>query len=152
MINLIELQIVSKTKKIPRDKQLKSWVNSTLKTMRCKNKKILIRIVNKTESQHLNKTYRKKNKPTNVLSFPFENITNETTNFLGDIVICAPLLAAEASAQEKPWRAHWAHIVIHGVLHLLGYDHIKKTEARRMEALEIRILADLGYNDPYQES
>lgn len=150
MSPLIELQIASKNKNLPSLKQLQKWVALTLKKTRRKNKTLLIRIVAKKESQKLNSTFRHKNKPTNVLSFPFADATK--TNFLGDLVICAPIVALEAKEQQKPLQAHWAHMVIHGVLHLLGYDHIKRAEAERMEGLEIRLLAELGYDNPYEES
>ncbi len=110
---------------------------------------LTIRVVGGPESARLNATYRGKTGPTNVLSFPFQAPPQAARDALGDLVICAPVVAREARAQGKSPRAHWAHMVVHGVLHLLGHDHIKAREARLMEGLEKRILADLGYADPY---
>ncbi len=109
-----------------------------------KQGEITLRIVDAAESQALNHTWRGKNQPTNVLSFPM----NEA-GYLGDIVICAPVVAAEAIEQQKSAKAHWAHMVVHGVLHLLGHDHIANDEAETMEALERKLLARLGFSDPY---
>ena len=109
-----------------------------------------IRIVDEAESADLNHTYRHKSGPTNVLSFPCEVPDGVPLDLLGDLVICAPVVAREAQAQGKASEAHWAHMVIHGVLHLRGYDHIDTAEAERMEALEIDILSRLGYPNPYE--
>jgi probable rRNA maturation factor len=103
---------------------------------------ITLRIVGRTESQKLNQRFRKKNYPTNVLSFPYGRGS-------GDIVMCHPVIAREARQQGKTLRAHYAHLVVHGVLHLRGHDHLRKTDAARMERAEIRILRRLGFSDPY---
>lgn len=108
-----------------------------------------IRIVDREESAALNSAYRGKAGPTNVLSFPFEPPVGVVSPMLGDLVICAPVVAAEAEEQGKPLRSHWAHLTVHGLLHLQGYDHMDETEAREMERLEIRILKKLGIPDPY---
>jgi probable rRNA maturation factor len=114
---------------------------------------VTLRIVDEEEAQVLNRTYRGRDYATNVLSFPAETmlpveaLADEAE--LGDIVICAPVVRAEAQAQGKALRAHWAHLVIHGTLHLLGYDHEVDAEAERMEARERAVLAGLGYPDPY---
>ncbi len=105
---------------------------------------LTIRIVDEPESRALNHGYRGKDKPTNVLSFHGDG------DVLGDLVICAPVVAREAIEQSKPLRAHWAHMVVHGCLHLRGYDHEHETDAQKMEAREIRILRQLGFDDPYQ--
>lgn len=112
---------------------------------------LTIRIVDVAESQQLNHIYRHKSYPTNVLSFPFAAPVPELqTMLLGDLVICAPVVVQEAVEQNKPILAHWAHMVVHGVLHLLDFDHQHDADASVMEALEINILADLGFADPYQ--
>ena len=103
-----------------------------------------LRIVDTEEGQALNRDWRGKDYATNVLSFPFEEKT-----YLGDIIICAPVVAREAAEQGKGLRAHWAHMVVHGVLHLLGYDHLVDAEAEEMEALEQKLLQKLGFSDPY---
>jgi probable rRNA maturation factor len=113
------------------------------------NSEVTIRIVGVAESQALNSEYRGKDKPTNVLSFPFEAPAGITVPLAGDLVICAPVVEKEASEQHKEALAHWAHMVVHGMLHLQGYDHIQDSEAEVMEALEIRLLAQLGFSNPY---
>ncbi|MBD3641440.1 MAG: rRNA maturation RNase YbeY [Marinobacter sp.] len=111
---------------------------------------VTIRIVGALESQELNHEYRGKDRPTNVLSFPFEAPAGITVPLAGDLVICAPVVEKEASEQHKTVEAHWAHMVVHGMLHLQGYDHIEDEDAEVMEALEIRLLAQLGYDNPYE--
>jgi|SRR5690554_52699 len=111
---------------------------------------VTIRIVGNDESQDLNHQYRDKDKPTNVLSFPFEAPPGITVPLAGDLVICAPVVEKEAQEQHKEPVAHWAHMVVHGMLHLQGYDHIDDNEAEAMEALEVRLLAQLGFANPYE--
>jgi len=147
----IDLQEASEHPHCPTLSQLTSWVDAAL-SRAAENKQeseITIRIVDESESQSLNKQYRGKNKPTNVLSFPFEAPAQIELDLLGDLVICAPIVEKEAKEQEKPELAHWAHMVVHGTLHLLGYDHVDDKEADEMEALEVNILQYLGFNDPY---
>lgn len=108
-----------------------------------------IRVVDTAESAALNKRYRHKAGPTNVLSFPAQLPETLALPLLGDVVICAPVVMHEAAAQGKASAAHWAHMVVHGVLHLLGYDHIEQADAEAMEALEREALGRLGYPDPY---
>lgn len=110
---------------------------------------LTIRIVGEAESQALNAAYRQRNQPTNVLSFPYENPPGMTLSLLGDLVLCAPVVEREARVQGKAPAAHWAHLVTHGVLHLLGYDHVDEQQAQAMETLEIAILDTLGYANPY---
>ncbi len=110
---------------------------------------LTIRVVGKRESRALNRRYRDIDKPTNVLSFPADGLAEIAPDLLGDIVICAPLVAAEARARGKSPRAHWQHLVVHGVLHLLGYDHVEESDAQTMEDLEREIMAGLGFGDPY---
>ena len=116
-----------------------------------RNGKLGIRVVGKAESRALNLRYRGKPAPTNVLSFPMPAGAGASHGLIGDIVVCAPLVAREAREQGKELRAHWAHMVIHGTLHLLGFDHERATDARRMEGRERQLLARLGFADPYGE-
>lgn len=132
---------------IPAAASLRRWASAALRSA---PGDVTIRIVGKKESHALNKRYRGKDKPTNVLSFHGEAETPEMP-VLGDLVICAPVVAAEACEQHKLPRAHWAHMVVHGCLHLLGHDHQKPREASRMEALEQQIMKSLGFPDPYRE-
>lgn len=110
---------------------------------------ITVRIVDEAESRDLNNTYRSKNQPTNILSFPFEAPAQISCDLLGDLVICQPIVEKEALEQNKEPINHWAHLLIHGTLHLLGYDHAEDKEAQEMEGLEIKILSQLGVANPY---
>jgi probable rRNA maturation factor len=113
---------------------------------------LVLRVVGKAESRKLNRSWRGKDKPTNVLSFPYIGGSQAPlggARELGDLVLCAPVIAAEARDQGKPLASHWAHMVVHGVLHVLGYDHVKSRDAERMEAREVAILRGFGYQDPY---
>jgi probable rRNA maturation factor len=112
---------------------------------------LCIAVVGRRESRSLNRRYRGKDQATNVLSFPAGVRSPEGVRLLGDLVICAPVVASEARAQRKPIAGHWAHMVVHGCLHLHGLDHERGHEARRMERREVRILAALGWPDPYGE-
>jgi probable rRNA maturation factor len=114
-----------------------------------RNGELGIRVVGTAESGALNLQYRGKRAPTNVLSFPMPAGAGQSLGIIGDIVVCAPLVAREAREQGKALRAHWAHMVIHGTLHLLGFDHQRATDARRMEGRERELLARLGFADPY---
>lgn len=125
--------------------------NTPLKTVAHENPNLSIRLVDKDESQALNNHYRHKNKPTNVLSFPCDIPPEVELDLLGDMVICAAIVEQEAQEQGKTIKAHWAHMVVHGCLHLLGYDHIEETEAQEMEALETAILSELGFPPPYEQ-
>ena len=132
----------------PTDNQLECWVVAALAGQR-ENAELVIRIVAEAESRQLNRDYREKDNPTNVLSFPFEAPAVVQSDLLGDLVICAQVVFTEAQQQGKLATAHWAHMVVHGVLHLLGYDHLDEHEAAKMERLEAQILMDLGFEDPY---
>lgn len=110
---------------------------------------LTVRIVDPDESMQLNHQYRHIQKPTNVLSFPFENPPGITLPLLGDLIICKKVVESEAQMQNKTLTAHWAHMVIHGTLHLLGYDHIEQQQALEMESLETQLLTGLGFADPY---
>jgi len=111
---------------------------------------VVVRIVDTPEITRLNTSYRGRTGPTNVLSFPFDPPPGIPNRLLGDVVVCAAVVAEQARDQEKEVMAHWAHMVVHGVLHLRGFDHRTETEAQRMETLETQILAQLGYDNPYE--
>lgn len=135
----------------PSESQIHSWAVEALLSLSIQKGMINISVVDLETIHQLNHTYRKKDKPTNVLSFPSQMPKEIMPDFLGDILICAPVVNQEAQDQHKPLEAHWAHLVVHGTLHLLGYDHMKPEEASIMEGLEKTILAKLGFPDPYQE-
>ncbi|HET6554254.1 MAG TPA: rRNA maturation RNase YbeY [Dyella sp.] len=137
-------------KGVPSSASFRQWVEAALRgAKRRKAAELSIRIVDAKEGRTLNRGYRGKDYATNVLSFPVELPPGVKLPLIGDLVICAPVVAREAAEQDKPVRNHWAHMTVHGVLHLLGYDHIEDAEAEEMEALEARILASLGIDDPY---
>jgi len=149
----LHIQNASQSKSIPTNTQFQQWIEEALHTQIQQPKELTLRIVDEAESAKLNADYRHKQGPTNVLSFPFEPPPGlQELPILGDIVICAPCVTREAAEQDKNETAHWAHLVIHGVLHLLGYNHIKAEEATTMETLEIEILQGLGFGDPYAEN
>jgi len=150
MAIVLDLQIACHTKNVPTTEQFQLWVDTAL-SQEENEFELTIRIVDIAESQLLNLQYRQKNKPTNVLSFPFEVPEGIELNLLGDLVICAEVVAQEAIEQQKSLHEHWAHMVIHGCLHLLGYDHINDDEATEMEAIEIGLLSKLSISNPYQE-
>lgn len=133
----------------PDHAQFLTWAKAALVAPKG-DEELTIRIVDSAESQALNKHYRGKDKPTNVLSFPADLPDEVELNLLGDMIICAPVVAAEAEQQDKAVLAHWAHMVVHGTLHLQGYDHIEPGEAETMERLEIDILARQGIANPYE--
>jgi probable rRNA maturation factor len=128
---------------------IKSWVEAALLGRR-EDAELTVRIVNVEEMQQLNRTYRQQDKPTNVLSFPFDQSHGIELPLLGDVVICAAVVAQEAQQQHKSLHDHWAHMVVHGVLHLLGYDHTEQREAELMEGLEVEILQRFGIPNPYE--
>ncbi len=141
----VEIQQISQEAHIPIQQQFELWAQLLLNKA---NEAVLIRIVDKAESQQLNHQYRHKNAPTNVLSFP-DTLPFEINPFIGDLIICAPIITEQAIAQNKPIEAHWAHMVIHGMLHLHGYDHINAEDATIMEQIEINLLKQLGIPNPY---
>lgn len=141
-------------KTFPSKKQISAWVSSALtkqKNRPLAHAELSIRVVDEMESAEFNQHYRQKKSATNVLSFPAELPECVESALLGDLLICAPVLEQEAIQQNKTLDAHWAHIIIHGTLHLLGYDHIKVSDANIMENLEINILNTLNFPNPYQE-
>lgn len=146
----VDIQVACRQGQLPTFQQISQWVNAALPDG-FGDTELVVRIVDCQESARLNKRYRGRNKPTNVLSFPFDIPSSFPVNLLGDLVICAPLVATEARNQGKRREAHWAHLLVHGVLHLLGYAHESDEHAEVMENQEIRILTSLGYPNPYQE-
>lgn len=134
---------------IPDRANFQCWLEAALAS-RYDEAEVSIRIAGEQEVAALNWRYRSKKGATNVLSFPCDTHVPLTVPFLGDLVICAPLVAREALEQDKEEQAHWAHLVVHGVLHLLGFDHQQEMEAEQMEALETTLLKSLGYPDPYE--
>ncbi len=146
----INIQNVSKTKDIPQKNYFKDWVTATLQT-HCDKAEITIRIVDENEMTLLNQQYRNKKGPTNILSFPYKSSANSHKLLTGDLVICVSVILQEAKLQQKTVLAHWAHLIIHGTLHLLGYDHMTEEDAYNMENLEISILKSFGFSNPYLE-
>lgn len=146
---LVDLQIATENiEGLPTEEQIVQWATGAVQP-EGNEVEMTVRIVDEAESHELNLTYRGKDRPTNVLSFPFECPDEVELPLLGDLVICRQVVEREASEQEKPLMAHWAHMVVHGSLHLLGYDHIEDDEAEEMESLETQIMQGLGFDDPY---
>lgn len=145
----LDLQIACDDKNLPCKEDFQHWVDAALTPYK-KPFELTIRLVSNEESQQLNCQYRGKDKPTNVLSFPFEVPEGIDLDLLGDLIICVPVVEREAIEQKKVLTAHWAHMVIHGCLHLLGFDHIEDDEANEMEALETKIITALKFPAPYE--
>ena len=149
-----EVERVSTSKSIPDDEQFKLWAEIAL-AGKGENFSFGIRIVDEQEAQRFNREYRHKDYATNVLSFPSELPEELPEDLrqsqLGDLLICAPVVTREAMEQQRSELDHWAHLLVHGILHLLGYDHQRADEADEMEILETEILAKLGIGDPYQQ-
>jgi len=148
---LIDIQRADTSEKIPSDASINRWVESALDN-NDDSVELSIRVVGEQESAALNLQYRGKSGATNVLSFPFSAVTPEPLPMLGDLVVCAPIVTLEAQQQNKALEAHWAHMIVHGVLHLVGYDHENDNDARVMEILETEILLGLNYPAPYTET
>ena len=156
MTALIDLQLAYEgdpaiAADIPPATALQQWADMVFVMLDLFDQEMTLRFVGIDESQALNSQFRGKDKPTNVLSFPFESPPGMEMPLLGDLVICAPVISQEAQEQGKLVSHHYAHMIVHGILHLLGYDHVDDTQAEEMEALEIRILAELDIDDPYQD-
>ena len=146
---IIDLQIACEQESgLPTAEQIEQWATAAVQPQ-SDEVEMTVRIVDEAESHALNLNYRGKDRPTNVLSFPFECPDEVELPLLGDLVICRQVVEREAQEQEKPLMAHWAHMVVHGSLHLLGYDHIEDDEAEEMESLETQIMTGLGFVDPY---
>ena len=147
----LEIQRIVDSAELPSDAELKQWVELALQDYSA-DAEVVIRIVDSEEISVLNQQYRQKSGATNILSFPFEVPEGvEGIDLLGDLVVCSSVLEQEAFDQKKELKNHWAHIIIHGILHLLGYDHIEENDANEMEAKEILMLQKLHINNPYQE-
>ena len=146
---IIDLQIACEQESgLPTAEQIEQWATAAVQPQ-SDEVEMTVRIVDEAESHELNLNYRGKDRPTNVLSFPFECPDEVELPLLGDLVICRQVVEREAQEQDKPVMAHWAHMVVHGSLHLLGYDHIEDDEAEEMESLETQIMTGLGFVDPY---
>ena len=146
---IIDLQIACEQESgLPTAEQIEQWATAAVQPQ-SDEVEMTVRIVDEAESHALNLNYRGKDRPTNVLSFPFECPDEVELPLLGDLVICRQVVEREAQEQNKPVMAHWAHMVVHGSLHLLGYDHIEDDEAEEMESLETQIMTGLGFADPY---
>ncbi|MFP1725586.1 rRNA maturation RNase YbeY [Lonsdalea quercina] len=146
---ILDLQIACENSEgLPSEAHFQRWLDTVLPQFQAESE-VTIRIVDEAESHELNHTYRGKDKPTNVLSFPFEAPPEVELPLLGDLIICRQVVEQEAAEQEKTLEEHWAHMVVHGCLHLLGYDHIEDSEAEEMESLETEIMQGMGYADPY---
>lgn len=147
---ILDLQVATEDQRnLPSEEQIGEWLQVILPQF-MRSAELTIRIVEAQESQALNNQYRHKDKPTNVLSFPFDAPIEIEVPLLGDLVICKTIVEKEAAEQNKLLIAHWAHMIVHGCLHLLGYDHIDEQEAEEMESIEIDIMQQLGFDDPYQ--
>lgn len=136
---------VSHQDNLPSDREIQTWVESTLHHVNGQRRELTIRVVDKNEIQSLNHQFRDKNSPTNVLAFPFDAIHDVEMSYLGDIVICLPVVETESKQQHKSVNAHFAHMVIHGTLHLCGFDHQTDAQAQEMEAIERLILEEVGF-------
>jgi probable rRNA maturation factor len=160
----VELQFATRSPWVPGPVRLRRWARAAhgaaLAAMSVRQRRVqalvgapalCLRLVGNAESRRLDRVYRGKDRPTNVLSFPASAEERVATGMLGDLVICAPVVAREAREQGKALAAHWAHMVVHGTLHLLGHDHLAAREARTMEALEVAILGGFGFDDPYAQ-
>ncbi len=145
----LDLQLAVKDETgLPEFADVHHWLETVISPFQSQAE-VTVRIVDTEESHQLNHEYRGKDRPTNVLSFPFEAPPEVEIDLLGDLVICRQVVEREAKEQNKPLIAHWAHMVVHGSLHLLGYDHIEENEAQEMESLETEIMQKMGYEDPY---
>jgi probable rRNA maturation factor len=147
----IDIESNSQSQVIPALAELEGWISAALQSQDFEDAEVSVYIVDDEEGQELNAQYRGKDYPTNVLSFPADIAEEVGIPLLGDLVVCAPVVEREAQEQGKTLQAHWAHMLIHGTLHLVGFDHIEDEEAETMEALETQIVTGLGYPAPYQE-
>ena len=144
----IELQLACPLPTVPTPHEIESWVASVTGALELSGD-VCVRVIDEQESRALNLQYRERDEPTNVLSFPVELASGVTAVVLGDLAVCAPVVEREAREQRKDSKDHWAHMIVHGLLHLGGYDHETPSDAAAMEALEIELLAAIGVSDPY---
>ncbi len=147
----IDIEINSNSTSIPSADNIELWISAALKSDELIDAEVSVYIVDEIESQALNNQYRGKDYPTNVLSFPADIPEAVVIPLLGDLVVCAPVVAREAQEQNKSLDAHWAHMLVHGTLHLLGYDHIDDDEAEAMESLETHLMTKMNFPAPYVE-
>ncbi len=145
----IDVQMATAALDVPSVERFEEIAELTLARCDRRDHDVCVRLVDAEESRTLNRQYRGKDKPTNVLSFPAE-LTLDGLNLLGDLAICAPVVACEAREQGKTSQDHYAHMLVHGLLHLCGYDHEAEADAAAMESLEVELLALLDIRDPYQ--
>jgi probable rRNA maturation factor len=145
----LDLSFAARRPWVPAPRSLRAWALGALDPA-ARTWVLSLRVVGSAASRSLNARYRHKNKPTNVLSFAGSGAAPDGRNFLGELVICAPVVAAEAAEQGKTLQAHWAHMTVHGILHLRGFDHEVASEAVKMESTEVQILDRLGFSDPYR--
>jgi probable rRNA maturation factor len=145
----IDIENNSQSQQIPAATDIERWILAALNSQNITEAEVSVYLVDEAESQELNSQYRGKDKPTNVLSFPADLPEEIEIPLLGDLVVCAPVVEREAQEQGKTLSAHWAHMLVHGSLHLLGFDHIEDAEADEMEALETTIITGLGFPEPY---
>jgi probable rRNA maturation factor len=148
MTLIVDIQMASASEEAPDPQSIERWIGAAIGDQR-ESTELSVRIVDAEEGKALNEQFRGSTGATNVLSFPFENESPQPLPLIGDIVICAPVVAKEAREQNKALNAHWAHMMIHGVLHLLGYDHQNENDANLMESLETKIMQGLGFPPPY---
>ncbi|MEE9596512.1 MAG: rRNA maturation RNase YbeY [Acidiferrobacterales bacterium] len=144
----INVEYVSNASELPAEAMIAHWAQAALEGHE-RYVEVGVRIVDESEIIELNQRFRKRAEPTNVLSFPFEDPPGTQTDVLGDVVVCAPIVSSQAQTEGKPLSAHWAHMIVHGIMHLRGYDHESPEEANAMEHMETRILEGLGFPDPY---
>ena len=138
----LDVQLAARRSRFPSRAKVRRWARAAIR----RPADVTVRVVGEAEGRRLNRVYRGRDRATNVLSFAYDRGRGGVA---GDLLLCAPVIRREASRQGKPLEAHYAHLVVHGLLHLQGYDHEAPRAARRMEALETQILAKLGYPDPY---
>jgi len=150
VIDLVDIQLADSSAKTPDAQHIRGWVAAVFTTLERSPLALTVRVIGEEEMAKLNRRYRGRNQSTNVLSFPIEPLPGMRTDLLGDIVVCGPVVDREAAIQHKSPMGHWAHMVVHGLLHLFGYDHQSGQDATVMETLEKSVLKGLGYSDPYQ--